>query len=142
MKSDVSDVTNSIQLPGKTKMYLKTWNGGSNESFLDFVMTSLGFIKRLGHWKKLKEAADAVLEAEELVQDTKTAYKDAKERVQDATSDDEEADEETQQANLVLLVNRDDAKQAYQAAQADPNTTQEKSNDVAEKPFDKPLGAR
>jgi hypothetical protein len=27
MKSDVSDVTNQIQLPGKTKTYLKTWNG-------------------------------------------------------------------------------------------------------------------
>jgi hypothetical protein len=32
MKSDVSDVTNLIVLPGKTKTYLKTWNGrGSNE---------------------------------------------------------------------------------------------------------------
>ena len=64
MKSDVSDVTNSICLPGKTKTYLKVWNGkGSNESFLDFVMTSLGLIKRLGYWKKLEEADDSVLEA-------------------------------------------------------------------------------
>jgi nucleoid-associated protein YejK len=73
-----SDVTNSIQLPGKTKTYLKVWNGrGSNEFFLDFVMTSLGLIQHLGHWKKLEEAADAVLEAEELVKATKEAYKDA-----------------------------------------------------------------
>ena len=68
MKSDVSDVTNQIQLPGKTKTYLKVWNGkGSNESFLDFVMTSLGLIKRLGYWKKLKEADEAVLKSEESV---------------------------------------------------------------------------
>jgi hypothetical protein len=34
---------NLIQLPGKTKTYLKVWNGkGSNESFLDFVMMSQG----------------------------------------------------------------------------------------------------
>ena len=68
MKSDVSDVTNSICLPGKTKTHLKVWNGkGSNESFLDFVMTSLGLIKRLGYWKKLKEADEAVLKSEESV---------------------------------------------------------------------------
>jgi hypothetical protein len=138
LKSDVSDVTNSIQLPGKTKTYLKVWNGkGSNESFLDFVMTSLGLIKRLGYWKKLEEADDAVLEAEESVKESKTAYKDAKEKVQKATtSDDEEADRETQQANLVLLANCDDAKQAYQAAQAELETAQESRNDVVEKPFD------
>jgi hypothetical protein len=154
LKSDVNDVMNSIQLPGKTKTYLKVWNGkGSNESFLDFVMTSLGLIKRLGYWKKLKEADDAVLEAEESVKESKTAYKDTKEKVQKATtSDDEEADRETQQANLVLFVNRDDAKQAYQAAQAELKTAQESCNDVAEKPFistkvtylrpSKPLGER
>ena len=138
MKSDVSDVTNSISLPGKTKTYLKVWNGkGSNESFLDFVMTSLGLIKRLGYWKKLEEADDSVLEAEESMKESKTAYKDAKEKVQKATtSDDEEADRETQQANLVLLANRDDAKQAYQVAQAEFETAQESRNDVAEKPFD------
>jgi hypothetical protein len=117
MKSDVSDVTNSLSLPGKTKTYLKVWNGkGSNESLLDFVMTSLGLIKRLGYWRKLEEADDSVLEAEEsmTMKESKTAYKDAKEKVQKATtSDDEEADRETQQANLVLLANRDDAKQAY-----------------------------
>jgi hypothetical protein len=127
MKSDVSDVTNQIQLPGKTKTYLKVWNGrGSNESFLDFVVTSLGLIKRLGHWKKLEEADDSVLEAEESVKESKTAYKDAKERVQQtATSDDEDANEEQQQANLALLADRDDAKQAYQAAQAELKTAQE-----------------
>jgi hypothetical protein len=69
MKNDVSDVTNSIQLPGKTKTYLKTWNGrGSNEPFLDFVIMSLGLIKHLGHWKKLEEAVATVLEAEESLQ--------------------------------------------------------------------------
>jgi hypothetical protein len=108
LKSDVSNVTNSIQLPGKTKMYMKVWNGkGSNESFLDFVMTSLGLIKRLGHWKKLEEADDSVLEAEESVKESKTAYKVAKERVQQATtSSDEEPDRETQQANLVFICKR------------------------------------
>jgi hypothetical protein len=40
------------------------------------------------------------------------------------------------QANLVLLANHDDAKQAYQAAQAELETAQESRNDVAEKPFD------
>ena len=138
MKSDVSDVTNSISLPGKTKTYLKVWNGkGSNESFLDFVMTSLGLIKRLGYWKKLEEADESVLEAEDSMKESKTAYKDAKEKVQKATtSDDEEADREKQQANLVLFANRDDAKQAYQVAQAELETAQESRNDVAEKPFD------
>jgi hypothetical protein len=137
MKSDVSDVKNSIQLPGKTKTYLKTWNGrGSNESLLDFVVTSLGLIKRLGYWKKLEEADDAVLEAEESVKESKTAYKDAKKKVQAATSEDEDADKEQQQANPALLAERDDAKQAYQAAQAELKAAQESRNDVAEKPFD------
>jgi hypothetical protein len=72
-----------------------------------------------------------------LVKATKTAYKDAKEKVQQGTtSSGEEADRETQQANLVLLVDRDDAKQAYQVAQAELKTAQESCNDVAEKPFD------
>jgi hypothetical protein len=139
MKSDVSDVTNSISLPGKTKTYLKVWNAkGSNESFLDFVMTSLGLIKRLGYWKKLEEADEAVLESEESVKESKTAYKHAKERVQQGTtSDDEEADEDAQQANLVLLANREDVQQAmYQVAQAELETAQESRNDIAEKPFD------
>jgi hypothetical protein len=36
MKSDVSNVTNSISLPGNSKTYLKVWNGkGYNESFLN-----------------------------------------------------------------------------------------------------------
>jgi hypothetical protein len=105
LKSEVSNVTNSIQLPGKTKTYLKVWNGrGSNEFFLESVITSLGLIKRLGYWKNLKEAVATVLEAEESYQDTKTAYKDV------------EPDREKQQANLALLADRDDAKQAYQAA--------------------------
>jgi hypothetical protein len=127
-----------LQLPdGKTKSYLKVWNGrGNNESFLDFVVTSLGLIKHLGHWKNLEEAAVAVLEAEKSHQDTKKAYKDAKEKVQAATSSDVEANRETQQANLALLADRDDAKQAYQAAQADLKTAQESRKDVAEKPFD------
>jgi hypothetical protein len=103
---------------------------------LDFVVTSLGLIKHLGHWKKLEEAADAVLKAEELVRDTKTAYKDVKEKVQAATSSDVEADRETQQDNLALLAHRDDTKQAYQAAQAELKTAQESRDDVAEKPFD------
>jgi hypothetical protein len=104
---------------------------GSNESFLDFVVTSLGLIKCLGHWKKLEEADDSVLEAEESVKESKTAYKDAKEKVQQA-----DADEEQQQSNLALLADHDDAKQAYQAAQAELKTAQESRNDVAEKPFD------
>jgi hypothetical protein len=43
---------------------------------------------------------------------------------------------DTQQANLVLLANRDDAKQAYQVAQAELKTAQESREDVAEKPFE------
>jgi hypothetical protein len=44
---------------------------------------------------------------------------------QATTSDNKEADEDTQQANLALLANRDDAKQAHQVAQAELNTAQE-----------------
>jgi hypothetical protein len=36
-------------------------------------MTSLGLIKRLGYWKKLEEADNSVLEAEESVKESKTA---------------------------------------------------------------------
>ena len=122
------DASNQIKLPGNTKTYLKIWNGkGSNESFLDFVITSIGLIKRLGYWKSLDEADEALKKAEELLKASKTAWKDAKKTESNAVTSDDKAN---------ASASREEAAEAYSSAQADHKTAQESRDDAADKPFE------
>ncbi len=76
--SDSTSTTNSIKMPGGNKTTIKVWDGhGINESFIDFVMQSGAFIKRLNYWDDLDKAEEAIKEAKESVKKARDALQSA-----------------------------------------------------------------
>ena len=77
--SEQTVTSNTVKLPGGTKTSIQVWAGrGNNESFLDFVISTCGLVKRLGLWKELDEA-DGLLE------EAKAALKTAERNLKSAT---------------------------------------------------------